>query len=110
MFESIDDPSAVGKMDKRIFWWGLWLTPGIWSIFALVGLLKFSFEWLIVVAVALMLNAAQVYGYTKCSKEASAKLGNMAGAASSAANFIYSPLGQAMAAQTMKAASAGTGV
>lgn len=111
VFESIEDPSAIGNMDKRIFWWGLWLTPGVWSIFAFIGLLKLELEWLIVCSVALMLNAAQVYGYTKCSKEASAKLGNLAGTASSAANFIYSPLGQAMVGQSMKsAAAAATGV
>ena len=51
-------------MDKRIFWWGLWLSPAVWGVFGFIGLLKLHFEWFIVVSVALMLNATRVYGYT----------------------------------------------
>ena len=96
VFESIDDTSVIGKMDKRIFWWGLWLSPAVWGVFGFIGLLKLHFEWLIVVSVALMLNATQVYGYTKCSKDASSKLESLSNTASNAAGFIYSPLGGAM--------------
>ena len=46
-------------MDGRIFWWGLWLSPVIWGVFLFIGLLKFNFEWLIIVAVAHCFDIAE---------------------------------------------------
>eukprot|EP00937_MAST-01D_sp_MAST-1D-sp2_P002612 g2612.t1 len=56
VFESIEDTTTVGKMDKRIFWWGLWLAPAIWGLFFFLCLIEFELRWMIVVVVALMLN------------------------------------------------------
>ncbi|KAI8848934.1 hypothetical protein BC829DRAFT_392965 [Chytridium lagenaria] len=51
-------------------------TPAIWAFFGLGAILKFSFSWLLVVIVAIVLNMANVIGYTKCEKDARAKLSN----------------------------------
>ena len=31
VFESLEDMSDVGAVDARVFWWALYLTPGIWT-------------------------------------------------------------------------------
>ena len=61
-------------MDHRLFWWSLYGYPVLWGFFFLVSLLKFDFQWLLVVIVAITLNAANIVGYTKCDKDAKKKL------------------------------------
>ena len=117
--------------EARIFWWSLYIFPGIWGMLALIAFLRFSFSYLVsvhrlvhkakpsilslslslslsinkflfysrisfvpnpcpvpyplaayiqlVVVVALLLNSANVVGYTKCDKDAKQKLSNVAG-------------------------------
>ena len=66
--------SHISSIDNRLFWWGLYLAPALWAVLGMVALLKFSLEWLLLVIIALMLNGANVIGYTKCNKQAKAKI------------------------------------
>lgn len=74
VFESIDDVSQIGAVDRRLFWVGLYTPAVIWSLFLVVAILRFEVTWLIVIIAALMLTFANIVGYTKCSKEASQRL------------------------------------
>jgi hypothetical protein len=39
-----------------------------WVALGLVAILKFNFDYLLVVGIALVLNGANIVGYTKCRK------------------------------------------
>lgn len=69
-------------MESNIFWWTLYIYPLLWLLFSVGSVFGFNFQWLIIDVVALVLNGANVYGYSKCNSEAKTKLQNMAG------NFI----------------------
>eukprot|EP00051_Salpingoeca_urceolata_P002760 m.52638 g.52638 ORF g.52638 m.52638 type:complete len:208 (-) comp12314_c0_seq2:297-920(-) len=57
--------------EVRIFWWSLYIYPIVWCLFILTSFLK---AYMLIVIVALALNAANVIGYTKCQKDATARL------------------------------------
>ena len=61
----------MNPVDSRIFWISLYVTIVIWLFLAFFTL--FDPKWLLVVAVALTLNAANVVGYTQCDKDAKKK-------------------------------------
>jgi len=42
--------------------------PVIWLGLGLVAIIKFNFDYLLVVAVALVLNIANIIGFTRCQK------------------------------------------
>jgi fumarate reductase subunit D len=69
-------------MESNIFWWTLYIYPLLWLLFSVGSVFGFNLQWLIIDIVALVLNGANVYGYSKCNSEAKTKLQNMAG------NFI----------------------
>ncbi|CAG8726939.1 32496_t:CDS:2 [Gigaspora margarita] len=71
MFESRDPSRPVNPTDSRIFWISLYLTVVIWLFLAFFVLFKPS--WLLIVAVAITLNLANVIGYTQCDKDAKRK-------------------------------------
>ncbi|CAG8548860.1 17379_t:CDS:2 [Cetraspora pellucida] len=71
MFESRDPSRPVNQTDSRIFWTSLYLTVVIWIFLAIFVLFKPS--WLLIVAVAITLNLANVVGYTQCDKDAKRK-------------------------------------
>jgi hypothetical protein len=63
------DKSQVHKhnaREVRIFWLGLVLAPALWSLFFIVALFGLKFKWLLVVAIALSLNFANLFGYLRC--------------------------------------------
>jgi hypothetical protein len=51
-----------------VFWIAIYGTVFLWVIFALSSIFSLSLRWLLVVAIALSLNIANVVGYTKCQK------------------------------------------
>ncbi|KAF7722286.1 Golgi apparatus membrane protein TVP23 A [Apophysomyces ossiformis] len=59
--------------DSRLFWTVLYVTPAIWVLLALACLIGFNPSWLVIVAVAIVLNMANVIGYTQCDKDAKRK-------------------------------------
>lgn len=46
----------------------LLLQPVVWVALGIVALIKFNFDYLLVVGVAIILNAANIVGFTKCRK------------------------------------------
>eukprot|EP00047_Mylnosiga_fluctuans_P004438 m.234538 g.234538 ORF g.234538 m.234538 type:complete len:189 (+) comp12673_c0_seq1:44-610(+) len=100
MFES--KKSAPHPREAKIFWWSLYLFPLAWCLLAIPAFLKLS-AYVLVVAVALSLNAANLIGYSKCDKDARAKLTNMAG------QFGQSLLTQALSSVASAALSSATG-
>ncbi|CAJ0752037.1 6567_t:CDS:2 [Entrophospora sp. SA101] len=67
-FESHDPTKPTNPTDSRVFWFSLYLTLVLWLIFAFLSL--FQPSWWLIVAVALVLNTANVIGYTQCDKDA----------------------------------------
>mmetsp|Transcript_4859 Transcript_4859/g.15783 ORF Transcript_4859/g.15783 Transcript_4859/m.15783 type:complete len:94 (+) Transcript_4859:381-662(+) len=61
-------------MDVAIFWIGL-LTPAfIWFIFGVGSVFRLSFDWLLLIAIALALSGANIVGYVRCKQEAGTRL------------------------------------
>ena len=74
-FESLaDGQRAVNGRDAKAFWWALWAAPAAWCLLGILALARLKVDYLLVVAIAVMLGGANVVGYTKCSKTASAAL------------------------------------
>ncbi|KAJ1636987.1 hypothetical protein T492DRAFT_955535 [Pavlovales sp. CCMP2436] len=67
----------TNALDSTVFWVGLLVPPVLWVLFALGALLRLNFEWLLIVAVALGLNGANVIGYLRCRKDNVANLKSM---------------------------------
>ena len=82
VFESLEDMSEVGAVDARVFWLALYLSPTMWTLLLLVALLKLNLMGCIIIAVAIVLSGANIYGYTKCSKDAEKKIAELSGQAS----------------------------
>ena len=76
IFESKGE-AASNKVDSTVFWTVLYLTPVIWGILLLFGLLRLQVGWMLVVVMALSLSLANVYGYYKCSSDQKAKFQQM---------------------------------
>ena len=75
VFESLDNMAELQPADSKLFWIGLYVNPAVWAALFVIGLLKFNLQWLVIVCVALALSAANIVGYTKCSKDAKQKVG-----------------------------------
>ena len=94
IFESKENVK-INKFDQNFFWLGLYVTPTVWIVFFILGLLKFNFGWLITVSFGIALNCANVYGYWRCSKDQKAKFQQMVqrgaemGAASAIRNNLF---------------------
>ncbi|KAK3807134.1 MAG: Golgi apparatus membrane protein tvp23 [Linnemannia elongata] len=73
LFESRDPSRPLNPVDSRLFWTGLYVAPAIWTVFGILCILTFKLTWLVIVAVALALNMANVIGYTQCDKDAKQK-------------------------------------
>ncbi|CAN0192709.1 unnamed protein product, partial [Discosporangium mesarthrocarpum] len=74
VFESLENMTEVNSADSKLFWIGLYGTPVIWLGFFMLGLLQLQIKWLVIVVMALLLNGANIYGYTKCSNDAKNKV------------------------------------
>jgi len=70
VFESIENMSEVHPNDSRIFWWGMYIPVLLWGGLLVIDFLRFNFQWLVVVMVALAMQIANIVGYTKCSNDA----------------------------------------
>ncbi|TPX64920.1 hypothetical protein SpCBS45565_g05561 [Spizellomyces sp. 'palustris'] len=73
-FESREN-RIVNATDSRVFWFSLYLAPALWALFAFISVFR-SFMWLLVTIVAITMSMANVIGYTKCEKDAKAKVTN----------------------------------
>ncbi|XP_021279757.1 Golgi apparatus membrane protein-like protein ECHIDNA [Herrania umbratica] len=75
-FECLDEQSLarINKKDSWLFWWTLYLNAAAWIIFAILSLLRFQADYLLVVGVCLSLGIANIIGFTKCRKDAKKKI------------------------------------
>jgi len=73
-FQAKEDASSVNAKDARLFWYSLYITPGIWFLLFVAAIVKFNLKWLPLPMVGMVLNGAQLYGYYKCQKDAKQKL------------------------------------
>lgn len=74
VFESLEDMAEISPGDSTIFWTAMYVTPLIWGAFFVIELLRFEFQWLLIVIVALVMNGANIIGYVKCSQDAKQKM------------------------------------
>ncbi|GJQ70822.1 hypothetical protein Trydic_g749 [Trypoxylus dichotomus] len=79
VFESRKDQNQnrINERESRIFWTSLILIPLLWSLFFIIALLGFNFQWLLLVIIALILSGANLYGYIKCKVGQSENLGTV---------------------------------
>jgi hypothetical protein len=72
LFESLDQQALdrLNNADSWLFWWTLYVTPVVWFALGIVAIVRFHFDYLLVVGVALVLSVANIVGFTKCRKDA----------------------------------------
>ncbi|KAI8377438.1 uncharacterized protein BYT42DRAFT_469762, partial [Radiomyces spectabilis] len=68
VFESAHPDRQGNSADARLFWWVLYATPVLWILLALTCIFTLKGSWLVIVVIAIILNVANVYGYTQCDK------------------------------------------
>ncbi|KAI7882996.1 DUF846-domain-containing protein [Lichtheimia hyalospora FSU 10163] len=73
LFESASPNRVNNAADSRLFWTVLYATPVLWGLLALTCIFTLKISWLVIVVVAIILNMANVYGYTQCDKDAKRK-------------------------------------
>ncbi|CAI5487785.1 unnamed protein product [Closterium sp. Naga37s-1] len=97
-FESLDQASLdqLSKTDAWVFWWTLYCTSALWLGLGLIQVIRLSFDYLLIIIVALVLGAANIYGYTKCRRDAKKQIQQFA--AQTMAQFFASTLTSALAA------------
>eukprot|EP00803_Ostreobium_quekettii_P005307 evm.model.scf_1350.5 EVM.evm.TU.scf_1350.5 scf_1350:31812-32357(-) len=70
-FESLQEGQrGVNGTDKIVFWAGLVGNVVLWTLYGLYVVISLKWKWLLVVAMALLLGAANLWGYFRCSREA----------------------------------------
>ncbi|XP_056285426.1 Golgi apparatus membrane protein TVP23 homolog B isoform X13 [Pseudoliparis swirei] len=80
VFESrkgVGKPPA-SESESRIFWVGLIVCPMLWVLFAFSTLFSFKIKWVPVVAMGVVLQGANLYGYVRCKLGGKTSLKNMA--------------------------------
>ena len=77
IFESLEDMAEISNFDSRLFWGALYITPALWTLLLVLGILRFKFEYLPIVVAAIAMSMANIIGYMKCSRDADSKMQNM---------------------------------
>ncbi|CAI5964159.1 unnamed protein product [Closterium sp. NIES-64] len=99
---SLQSLDQLSKTDAWVFWWTLYCTPALWLGLGLIQVIRLSFDYLLIIIVALVLGAANIYGYTKCRRDAKKQIQQFA-AQTMAQNFA-STLTSALASMRIAAA------
>jgi len=107
VYESGDEQklAAMNPNDGYVFWTALYVAPICWLVFAVLNLLRFSFDYLIIVAVAFVLTGSNALGYTYASRDAKQKIqGRLQGMAQGAVmNTLRTAMGFGPAAPAQPA-------
>ncbi|XP_063682195.1 Golgi apparatus membrane protein TVP23 homolog B-like [Bolinopsis microptera] len=76
IFESRKEGASIhhSATEQRIFWIAMFTSSLVWFILLIKNLLSFSLGWIVVDITAVVLNAANLYGYIKCRRDAKAKV------------------------------------
>ena len=90
VFESLDgaELEEINPNDRKIFWLGLYAPCVAWAMLFFIDVLKFNLQWLVVVAAALSMHGANVYGYTKCSNDAKQRMQSLMDQGSAGLNVM----------------------
>eukprot|EP01114_Cavostelium_apophysatum_P013182 TRINITY_DN3130_c0_g1_i1.p1 TRINITY_DN3130_c0_g1~~TRINITY_DN3130_c0_g1_i1.p1 ORF type:complete len:224 (+),score=44.48 TRINITY_DN3130_c0_g1_i1:212-883(+) len=78
IFESLEDKSRINSFEKTLFWGALFISPVLWVLFGVVGVLKINVKWLVICGIALALGFANLIGYIKCARDARSKFKKLA--------------------------------
>ncbi|KAL9538106.1 hypothetical protein MBANPS3_011192 [Mucor bainieri] len=70
VFESANPDRKSNSVDSQLFWMVLYGTPLVWGVFAFSCILTMKVSWLFIVAIAIAMNVANVYGFSQCDKDA----------------------------------------
>ncbi|CAO3646327.1 unnamed protein product [Mucor fragilis] len=70
VFESANPGRKSNSADSQLFWVVLYGTPLVWGVLAFSCILTMKVSWLFIVAIAITMNAANVYGFSQCDKDA----------------------------------------
>lgn len=74
-FESLEDKRVLNDREVWIFWGSMLLSAFLWGFYAFLLIFRPSeWTWIIVVAVALTMLIANIFGYWKCARESKARL------------------------------------
>jgi len=79
-FESRDAEGMklVSESESSLFWTTVYGAPLAWFALACVALARLDLEYALVCVVAVVLGTANAIGYTKCSKDAQARISSFA--------------------------------
>jgi len=103
VFESRKGVRAGGRPpERRVFWTALIVAPIVWVLLFFTSFATLRFQWTILVALALALNGANLYGYIRCH------LGHTPGAADAAGMLPFGFSTMVSAATSMMTARAKT--
>lgn len=62
------------SLDVGVFWVGLFAPGVVWVLFGVGSFLRFNFEWLLLIMMALALSFANIVGYVRCKQDARSKI------------------------------------
>ncbi|KOS19415.1 Golgi apparatus membrane protein TVP23 [Escovopsis weberi] len=103
VFESLEPPadgaagagagsgSRVNATDSRFFWLALYAQPLWWVLMAVLAVFRMEFQWLPLVAIALVLTIMNTLAFSRCDKFSQAS--NFAGGALGSTNLASSIAG-----------------
>lgn len=74
IYESLEDMAEISSFDSNAFWGSLYLTPVVWALLLVVGLLRLKLEYMPIVIAAIVLSMANIINYTQCSSSAQSKM------------------------------------
>eukprot|EP00270_Netrium_digitus_P019506 TRINITY_DN7702_c0_g1_i1.p1 TRINITY_DN7702_c0_g1~~TRINITY_DN7702_c0_g1_i1.p1 ORF type:complete len:207 (-),score=40.83 TRINITY_DN7702_c0_g1_i1:251-784(-) len=85
----------LSQTDAFLFWWTLYITPAVWALFGVISLIRLTFDYLLIVAVALILSISNLIGFMKCRKDAKNHIHQFA--TQTVANHVSTTLQSALA-------------
>ncbi|XP_067936248.1 uncharacterized Golgi apparatus membrane protein-like protein CG5021 [Watersipora subatra] len=60
------DLQTIGAAESRMFWVSMFTNQLIWILYIFTSAFRLNLKWMVVVAIANILNGANLYGYIKC--------------------------------------------
>ena len=79
-YDSLDETALkqINAYDSTVFWWTLYLYPLCWIVLAMIARFSLKLTWLIICVLAIMLAGSNLVGYTRCSRDAKARINQLA--------------------------------
>ncbi len=74
VFESHLDETNLDTIDREVFWKTTYVWCALWVVLFVINLFSFSFDWLLLICIALGFSCSNLVGYWKCSKDAKSRM------------------------------------